>query len=87
VHKQVPIYYVGIQGDGHDSLDEECDAHIGKHARAFLGLNEPVAAIALEDGVGIDMMVRNAFARADNIPTRASAGGCSPTTAPDDSPS
>lgn len=60
------------QGDEYDSSDEEWDTHIGRHARAFLGLDEPVAEIALDDGVGIGMMVRNAFARADEIHMRAS---------------
>jgi hypothetical protein len=62
----------GRQGDDYDSSDEEWDQHIGTHARAFLGLNEPVAEIALDEGVGIGQMVRNAFARADDIHTRAS---------------
>ena len=66
---------VCIQGDDLDSSDEEWDAHIGRHARAFLGLNEPVAEIPLDDGVGIGTMVRNAFARADNIHLRASTSG------------
>ena len=64
--------YAVIQGDEYDSSDEEWDRHIGDHARAFLGLHEPVAEIALDEGVGIGMMVRNAFARADDIHARAS---------------
>jgi hypothetical protein len=55
------------QGDAYNSSDEEWDEHVGRHARAFLGLNEPVAEIALDEGVGLGMMVRNAFARADDI--------------------
>ena len=80
------IYYVCIQGDDHDSSDDEWDTHIGRHARAFLGLDEPVVEIALDDGVGIGVMVRDAFARADNIHMRASAAGSSPTTVLDGSP-
>ena len=60
------------QGDDYDSSDEEWDQQVGGHARAFLGLNEPVAEIPLDEGVGIGMMVRNAFARADDIHIRAS---------------
>ena len=56
-----------IQGDERGSFDEEWDKHIGNHGRAFLGLNEPVVEIALDEGVGIGMVVRNAFARADDI--------------------
>ena len=86
VHIHVSIYNVSfVQGDDHDSSDEEWDAHIGRHARAFLGLNEPVVEIALDDGVGIGMMVRNAFARADNIHARASTSGSSSSTGPDGS--
>ena len=59
------------QGDACDSSDEEWDQHVGRHARAFLGLNEPVAEIALDEGVGMGTMVRNAFARADDIHMRA----------------
>lgn len=55
------------QDDDNDSFDEEGDQHIGRHARAFLGLNEPVAEIALDEGVGMGMMVRNVFARVDDI--------------------
>ena len=61
------------QGDDCDSSDEEWDEHIGRHARAFLGLNEPVAEIALDEGVEIGTMVRDAFVRADNIHMQASA--------------
>ena len=62
---------LGDQGDECDSSDEEWDEHIGRNARAFIGLNEPIAEIALDDGVGIGTMVRNAFALADNIHMRA----------------
>jgi hypothetical protein len=86
VHKHVSIYYVGSQGDDHDSSDKEWDAHIRRHARGFFGLNEPVVEIALDDGVGIGMMVRNAFAWADNIHMRASAAGCSSISVLDGSP-
>lgn len=41
------------QGDVCDSSDEEWEEHVGRHARAFLGLNEPVAEIALDEGGGI----------------------------------
>ena len=61
------LFSVGMQGDEFDSSDEEWDTHIGRHGRAFLGLNEPIAEIPLDNGVGIGMMVRNAFAHADNI--------------------
>ena len=75
VHYSMKIYinsFVNVvQGDDHDSSDEEWDEHIGRHARAFLGLVEPVSEIALDEGVGIGMMVRNAFVRADNIHLRA----------------
>ena len=64
-----------IQGDDYDSSDAEWDAHIGGHARAFLGLNEPIAEIPLDDDVGMGTMVRNAFARADGIHQRASTTG------------
>ena len=60
------------QGDDCDSSDEEWEEHIGRNARAFLGLNEPVAEIALDEGVGMGTMVRNAFASADDIHMRAS---------------
>ena len=71
------------QGDVCDSSDEEWDQHIGHHARAFLGLNEPIAEIALDEGVGMGQMVRNAFARADEIRMQASLAGCSSTGIPD----
>ena len=80
------IYYAGFQGDDHGSSDSEWDAHIGRHARAFLGLDEPVVEIALDDGVGIGMMVRNAFAYADNMHMWASASGRSSASVPDGSP-
>jgi hypothetical protein len=65
------------QGDVCDSSDEEWDQHIGRNARAFMGLNEPVAEIALDEGVGMGTMVRNAFACADDIHMQASLSGCS----------
>lgn len=71
------------QGDVCDSSDEEWDQHIGHHARAFLGLNEPIAEIALDEGVGMGQMVRNAFARAYEIRMQASLAGCSSTGNPD----
>ena len=74
------------QGDDHDSSDEEWDSHIGRHARAFLGLNEPVAEIALDEGVGIGRMVRNAFARADDYHIRASTSASPSLTDPCDVP-
>ena len=74
-----------MQGDDCDSSDEEWEQHIGRHARAFLGLNEPVAEIALDEGVGMGTMVRNAFARADDIHLRASLAECSSTGIPDGS--
>ena len=74
------------QGDDYDSSDEEWDQHIGRHARAFLGLNEPVAEIALDEGVGIGPMVRNALARADDIHIRASVPGSLSNDDLDDSP-
>ena len=74
------------QGDDNDSSDEEWDAHIGRHARAFLGLNEPVAEIPLDDGVGIGTMVKNAFARADRIHHRASTSDGSSGGGPEGSP-
>ena len=74
------------QGDDHNSSDEEWDSHIGRHARAFLGLDEPVAEIALDEDVGIGRMVRNAFARADDIHSRASQSECTSVNEPDDSP-
>ena len=74
------------QGDEHDSSDEEWDAHIGRHARAFLGLNEPVQEIALDEDVGIGMMVRNAFQRADDIHVRATGGDSSSTSGSDGEP-
>ena len=74
------------QGDDYNSSDEEWDQHIGRHARAFLGLNEPVAEIALDEGVGIGMMVRNAFARADDIHIRASVPDGPANDDPDESP-
>ena len=77
---------VGSQGDEYDSSDEEWDTSIGRHARAFLGLNEPVEEIPLDDGVGIGAMVRNAFARADDIHMRASSTGCASTSESDPSP-
>ena len=68
------------QGDDCDSSDEEWDQHIGRHARAFLGLNEPVAEIALDEGVGVGTLVRNAFARADDIHQQAiRVGGSMPS--------
>ena len=74
------------QGDECDSSDEEWDQHIGTHARAFLGLHEPVDEIALDEGVGIGTMVRNAFAHADDIHMRASLAGSSSNAIPDTSP-
>ena len=59
------------QGDDRDSSDEEWEEHIGRHARAFLGLDEPVREIPLDEGVGIGVMVRNALARADDVHMRA----------------
>jgi hypothetical protein len=59
------------QGDDRDSSDEEWEEHIGRNARAFLGLNEPVAEIELDEGVGLGTMVRNAFARAEDIHMQA----------------
>ena len=64
-----------IQGDDRDSSDQKWDEHIGLNARAFLGLNEPVVEIVLDEGVGIGRMVRNAFARADDIHARTSNAG------------
>ena len=78
--------YSRIQGDEHDSSDEEWDTHIGRHARAFLGLNEPVVEIALDDGVGIGMMVRNAFQRADDIHIQAAVADSSSTGGSDAEP-
>ena len=46
-------------------------------------MNEPIAEIALDDGVGIGTMVRNAFALADNMHMRAAVAASS-TTAPAD---
>ena len=80
------ILYSRIQGDEHDSSDEEWDTHIGRHARAFLGLNEPVVEIALDDGVGIGMMVRNAFQRADDIHIQAAVADSSSTGGSDAEP-
>ena len=80
------LHYVGCQGDEYDSSDEEWDTHIGGHARAFLGLNEPIAEIPMDDGVEIGAMVRNAFAHADDIHMRASTVGCSSTSVTDSSP-
>ena len=74
------------QGDDCDSSDEEWDQHIERHARAFLGLNEPIVEIALDDGVGIGRMVRNAFASADNIHMRASTRSYAGTEFPGGSP-
>ena len=74
------------QGDNYDSSDEEWDLHIGSHARAFLGLDEPVAEIALDEGVGIGMMVRNALARAEEIHIQASVPGSPSNDDPNDSP-
>ena len=74
------------QGDERDSSDEEWDEHIGNHGRAFFGLHEPVVEIALDEGVGIGMMVRNAFARADDIHMRASLAESSYTPDQDASP-
>jgi hypothetical protein len=71
------------QGDDCDSSDEEWEEHIGRHARAFLGLNEPVAEIALDEGVGVGTMVRNAFARADDIHMQASLAESSSNGMPD----
>ena len=86
MHKHDCIYCDGIQGDDSDSSDEEWDMHIGRHAQAFLGLNEPIVEIALDDGVGIGTMVRNAFARADDIHMRASATNSSSTNVSGGSP-
>ena len=72
-----------IQGDECDSSDEEWDQHIGSHARAFLGLHEPIAEIALDEGVGMGTMVRNAFARADDIHMRASLAASSSNGIPE----
>ena len=74
------------QGDERDSSDEEWDEHIGNHGRAFFGLHETVVEIALDEGVGIGMMVRNAFARADDIHMRASLAESSYTPDQDASP-
>ena len=52
---------VALQGDNWDSSDEEWEQHIGRNARAFLGLNEPVVEITLDEGVGLGLMVRNAL--------------------------
>ena len=60
-----------MQGDEYDSSDEEWEQHIGRNARAFLGLAEPVSEIPLDEGVGLGLMVRNAFTRADHIHARA----------------
>ena len=73
------------QGDNCDSSDEEWEEHVGRHARAFLGLNEPVAEIALDEGVGIGTMVRNAFVRADDIHMRASIAEGSSESMPEGS--
>ena len=73
------------QGDAYDSSDEEWDQHIGLHARAFLGLNEPVSEIVLDEGVGIGRMVRNAFARADAIHMQATVADCPSRGDPGDS--
>ena len=70
------------QGDECDSSDEEWDRHIGSHARAFLGLHEPIVEIALDEGVGIGTMVRNAFARADDIHMRATMARSPSNTPP-----
>ena len=72
------------QGDDHDSSDEEWETHIGIHRRAFLGLNEPVAEIPLDEGVGIGRTVRNTLARADDIHTRASVSTTSNIADPDE---
>ena len=85
-NSHVLIHCATLQGDECDSSDEEWDLHIGGHARAFLGLTEPIAELALDDGVGIGMMVRNAFARADNIHMRASTEGGTDAEDPDGSP-
>ena len=60
-----------VQGDDWDSSDEEWEQHTGRNARAFLGLNEPITEIALDEGVGLGLMVRNALTRADTIHERA----------------
>jgi hypothetical protein len=75
-----------MQGDEFDSSDEEWDQHIGHHARAFLGLHEPVVEIALDEDVGIGTMVRNAFARADDIHVRATAAESTSTGVREASP-
>jgi hypothetical protein len=72
VQTLVYLVYFVKQGDDYDSSDAEWDQQFGGHARAFLGLNEPVAEIPLDEGVRIGTMVRNAFARADDIHFRAS---------------
>ena len=51
-----------------------------------MGLNEPIAEIALDDGVGIGMMVRNAFAFADNVHMRATEAACPSSAGADGSP-
>ena len=81
------VPYLDIQGDEFDSSDEEWDQHIGRHARAFLGLNEPIAKIALDDGIGIGMMVRIAFALVNNIHMRAAMAECPSTAVAEGSPS
>ena len=73
------------QGDVYDSSDEEWDEHIGRHTIAFLGLNEPVDEIALDEGVGIGRMVRNAFAHADDIHIRATGAATSSNGDPGES--
>ena len=74
------------QGDDYDSSDAEWDQQFGGHARAFLGLNEPVAEIPLDEGVGIGTLVRNAFARADDIHERAAGPEGTSDEDADDSP-
>ena len=64
---------VALQGDNWDSSDEEWEQHIGRNARAFLGLNEPVVEITLDEGVGLGLMVRNALTQADILHQRACA--------------
>lgn len=70
-----------MQGDDHDSSNEEWDEHTGRHARAFMGLNEPIDEITLHGGIGIGMMLRNMFALADNIHMRAVVAASSSTAA------
>lgn len=55
------------KGDDYDSSDDEWETHIGRNARAFLGLAEPVVEIPVDGGVGIARMVRDALQRVDDI--------------------